>query len=96
MYETRPWFRLSALFVGYAPADNPTIAVAVMVEHGGFGASTAGPIARKIFDAWLLGTMPEGVPMPTGPLDPDAQPDVEPAPEPATPAVAAAAPGAVH
>ena len=47
--------RHQALFVGYAPADNPTIAVAVAVEHGGFGASTAGPIARKIFDAWLLG-----------------------------------------
>ena len=34
--------RHQALFVGYAPADNPTIAVAVAVEHGGFGASTAG------------------------------------------------------
>jgi penicillin-binding protein 2 len=51
--------RHQALFVGYAPADHPTIAVAVAVEHGGFGASTAGPIARKIFDAWLLGKMPE-------------------------------------
>ena len=54
--------RHQALFVGYAPADNPTIAVAVSVEHGGFGASTAGPIARKIFDAWLLGKMPEPPP----------------------------------
>ena len=54
--------RHQALFVGYAPADNPTIAVAVAVEHGGFGASTAGPIARKIFDAYLLGTMPEAPP----------------------------------
>ena len=44
---------------GYAPADNPTIAVAVSVEHGGFGGTTAGPIARKIFDAYLLGKMPE-------------------------------------
>lgn len=51
--------RHQALFVGYAPADNPTIAVAVVVEHGGYGASSAGPIARKIFDAWLLGKMPE-------------------------------------
>lgn len=51
--------RHQAWFIGYAPADKPTIAVAVMVEHGGFGASTAGPIARKIIDAWLLGTMPE-------------------------------------
>jgi penicillin-binding protein 2 len=54
--------RHQALFVGYAPADNPTIAVAVVVEHGGYGGSTAAPIARKIFDAWLLGKMPEPEP----------------------------------
>lgn len=46
--------RHQALFVGYAPADNPQIAVAVMVEHGGFGSTTAAPIARKMMDAWLL------------------------------------------
>ena len=57
--------RHQALFVGYAPADNPTIVVAISVEHGGFGGSTAAPIARKIFDAWLLGKMPE--PIPTDP-----------------------------
>jgi penicillin-binding protein 2 len=50
--------RHQSWFIGYAPADNPTIAVAVAVEHGGFGSSTAAPIARKIMDAWLLGTMP--------------------------------------
>lgn len=54
--------RHQALFVGYAPADNPTIAVAVVVEHGGYGGSTAAPIARKVFDAWLLGKMPEPIP----------------------------------
>jgi penicillin-binding protein 2 len=51
--------RHQAWFIGYAPADDPKIAVAVMVEHGGYGASTAGPIARKIMDAWLLGKKPE-------------------------------------
>jgi len=51
--------RHRALFVGYAPAENPTIAVAVMVEGGGYGGATAAPIARKVFDAWLVGTMPE-------------------------------------
>lgn len=51
--------RHQALFVGYAPAEDPTIAVAVVVEHGGYGGTTAAPIARKIFDAWILGTMPE-------------------------------------
>jgi penicillin-binding protein 2 len=53
--------RHRALFVGYAPAENPTIAVAVVVEGGGFGASTAAPIARKILDTWVLGKLPEGV-----------------------------------
>ena len=53
--------RHRALFVGYAPAENPTIAVAVAVEGGGYGAATAAPIARKVFDAYLLGKMPEGV-----------------------------------
>lgn len=46
--------RHQALFIAYAPADNPQIAIAVMVEHGGFGATTAAPIARKMMDAWLL------------------------------------------
>ena len=53
--------RHTALFVGYAPADAPKIAVAVVVEHGGFGSTSAAPIARKVFDAWLLGKMPEGI-----------------------------------
>lgn len=54
--------RHKALFIGYAPANAPTIAVAVVVEHGGYGSSTAAPIARKLFDAWLLGKMPEPEP----------------------------------
>ncbi|BDU15279.1 penicillin-binding protein 2 [Lysobacter auxotrophicus] len=71
--------RHQALFVGYAPADNPTIVVAISVEHGGFGGSTAAPIARKIFDAWLLGKMPEPVPTDpkyTRPTQPRAAPVV--------------------
>lgn len=51
--------RHRALFIGYAPAEAPTIAIAVVVEGGGYGASTAAPIARTILDAWLLGKMPE-------------------------------------
>jgi len=42
-----------ALFVAFAPADAPKLAVAVLVENGGFGASAAAPIARAIFDAYL-------------------------------------------
>jgi penicillin-binding protein 2 len=47
-----------ALFMAYAPADNPTIAVAVMVENGGHGGSTAAPIARAVFDFYLTGKRP--------------------------------------
>ena len=47
-----------ALFIAYAPADNPKIAVAVLVENGGHGGSTAAPIARAVFDYYLLGKLP--------------------------------------
>jgi penicillin-binding protein 2 len=43
-----------ALFISYAPAENPRIAVAVIVENGGHGSSVAAPIARRIMDAYLL------------------------------------------
>ena len=68
--------RHTALFVGYAPADDPRIAIAVVVEHGGYGGSSAAPIARKVFDAWLLGKMPEPE------VDEDAVADAEPDAEP--------------
>ncbi len=44
-----------AWFTAFAPVDKPRIAIAVIVEHGGFGAASAAPIARKIFDYYLLG-----------------------------------------
>lgn len=43
-----------ALFIAFAPADDPRIAVAVVVEHGGSGSAVAGPIARQVMDAWLV------------------------------------------
>ncbi len=46
--------RDNAVFIAFAPVDNPRIAVAVVAEHGGGGASTAAPIARKVMDAYLL------------------------------------------
>jgi penicillin-binding protein 2 len=46
--------RDNALFIAFAPVNDPRIAVAVVVEHGGGGASTAAPIARKVMDAYLL------------------------------------------
>jgi penicillin-binding protein 2 len=47
-----------ALFIAYAPTENPTIAVAVMVENGGSGSGTAAPIARAVFDYYLTGKRP--------------------------------------
>lgn len=47
-----------ALFIAYAPAEAPRIVVAVMVENGGHGGSTAAPIAREVMDYWLLGLLP--------------------------------------
>lgn len=44
-----------ALYIAFAPADKPTIALALIVENGGFGASAAAPIARKALDYYLLG-----------------------------------------
>ncbi len=42
------------LFMGFAPAEDPEIVVAVVVENGGGGSSAAAPVARKVFDAYLL------------------------------------------
>jgi len=47
-----------ALFIAYAPAEEPKIALAVIVENGGHGGSAAGPIARKVMDYYLLGKVP--------------------------------------
>jgi penicillin-binding protein 2 len=44
-----------AWFIAFAPVDDPKIAIAVLVENGGFGGSTAAPIAQKVLDAYLLG-----------------------------------------
>jgi penicillin-binding protein 2 len=47
-----------ALFIAFAPADAPKIALAVLVENGGFGAQAAAPIARQMLDYYLLGKRP--------------------------------------
>jgi penicillin-binding protein 2 len=47
-----------ALYMAFAPADAPRIAIAVIVENAGFGAEHAAPIARRAFDYWLLGQYP--------------------------------------
>ena len=48
-----------ALFIAFAPADKPKIALAVLVENGGFGAQAAAPIARQVLDYYLLGKRPK-------------------------------------
>ena len=47
-----------ALYIVYAPAENPTVCVALIVEHAGWGAEAAAPIARKLVDYHLLGLYP--------------------------------------
>ncbi len=49
-----------SLFIAFAPADDPKIAIAVLVENGGFGARAAAPIARAAIDYYLLGKKPAG------------------------------------
>lgn len=48
-----------ALFIAYAPAESPKIALAVVVENAGFGARAAAPIARQVLDYYLLGKIPK-------------------------------------
>jgi penicillin-binding protein 2 len=48
-----------ALFIAFAPAEAPKIALAVLVENGGFGAQSAAPIARQVLDYYLLGKQPQ-------------------------------------
>ncbi len=52
-----------ALFVAFAPADKPVIALGILVENGGHGGSTAAPIARVVFDYYLLGKVPTKPPV---------------------------------
>jgi len=58
--KVKEHLRDHALFMAYAPAEKPTIALAVLVENGGFGAQAAAPIARQVFDYYLLGKRAAG------------------------------------
>lgn len=65
-----------SLYIAFAPAgpgEKPTIALAVLVENGGFGARAAAPVARAAFDYYLLGKVPGGIgPLLTDRLPPEA------------------------
>jgi len=54
-----------SLFIAFAPLESPKIALAVIVENGGFGARAAAPIARTVLDYFLLGKLPKGMHLPT-------------------------------
>ncbi len=53
-----------SLFIAFAPAEKPRIALAVLVENGGFGAAAAAPIARQVLDYYLLGKQPNAPALP--------------------------------
>ncbi|MNG93031.1 penicillin-binding protein 2 [compost metagenome] len=42
------------MFVGFAPAEHPSVVVAVMIENGEAGGRVAGPVVREVMDAYLL------------------------------------------
>jgi len=54
-----------SLFIAFAPADDPRIALAVIIENGGFGARAAAPVARTVLDYFMLGKTPPGMDQPT-------------------------------
>ena len=47
-----------SLYIALAPADNPRIAVAAIVENAGFGAAHAAPLVRRVMDYWVAGLAP--------------------------------------
>ena len=64
-----------ALFIAFAPAEAPKLAIAVLVENGGHGGSVAAPMARRVFDAFLLGKY-DAAPLPLPPKGAPPEPQV--------------------
>ncbi len=89
--------RHRALFIAYTPAEDPKIAVAVVLEAGAWGAQDSGPIARKILDQWVVDeggarpAEPPPGPIVTSDAPPDAAPQGEDAVQGAQPAPASSA-----
>ena len=88
-----------ALFTAFAPANDPKIAVALIVENAGWGAGAAAPIARRVFDYWLMNQYPSEADMAAIQQGKAAAPIGKPRvasevawPSPGTQAAAAAAP----
>ena len=64
--ETPFHLRDHALFIAFAPAEDPKIAVAVIAEHAGHGGSAAAPVARQVMDQYLLGQILYNLPVDPG------------------------------
>jgi penicillin-binding protein 2 len=99
--KTLERLRDDAWFIAFAPAEAPRIAVAVLVEHAGWGDLEAAPIARKIMDAYLLGPNGKLLPHPSAArfspprgLKPRIAPGVTPTPTPLQQQIAEADPRA--
>ena len=60
-------------FIAFAPVESPKIALAIIVENGGFGARAAAPIARTMFDYYLLGKLPQGLVVQTPEVEVDEE-----------------------
>ena len=74
--QIRERLRDHSLYVAFAPVDKPAIALAVLVENGGFGSQAAAPIARQVLDYYLLGIEPDEPALP----DEEASDEFEPTP----------------
>jgi penicillin-binding protein 2 len=86
-------YRDNAWFIAFAPAEAPRIAIAVIVEHAGYGSDSAAPLARKVMDAYLLG--PDGKLLPAAPRGTYSEPtDLKPKMEPSVPKLPAPTPPA--
>ena len=95
-----------SLYIAFAPADDPQMALAVIVENAGFGSTSAAPIARRAFDYWLMGQYPSeqdiaavklgqaGAPIGKPRLAAEVPLQAEASATPAVPASATAAPAA--
>jgi len=71
--DVRERLRDHSLYVAFAPVERPAIALAVLVENGGFGSQAAAPIARQVLDYYLLGIAPDQ----PAPADDDASDEGE-------------------
>jgi penicillin-binding protein 2 len=64
-----------AWFIGYAPAENPEIAFAIVIEHGGHGGTTAAPVARQVLEVFFEARLPPKDPVPALQADLTARPE---------------------